>query len=48
MAGFQTLLGLGTHREPTTYQAILGRPASTGAPRARGRKIGITLVRETP
>ena len=25
MAGFQTLLGLGTHREPTTYQQIMGR-----------------------
>ena len=47
MAGFQTLLGLGTHREPTTYEAILGRPSSTGAPRGRGRKTGLNLVRES-
>jgi transposase-like protein len=43
MAGFQTLLGLGTHREPTTYEAILGKPPMTGKPRHKGRKTGLTL-----
>lgn len=42
MAGFQTLLGLGTHREPTTYEQILGR-ADGDAPRRRGRKTGISM-----
>jgi hypothetical protein len=41
MAGFQTLLGLGTHREPTTYQEILGRVPGD-VPLARGRKTGLT------
>jgi hypothetical protein len=45
MAGFQTLLGLGTHHEPTTYEEILGRAAG-GAPRARGRKTGLTARRQ--
>jgi transposase-like protein len=44
MAGFQTLLGLGTHREPTTYEQVLGR-ADDGAPRRRGRKTGLDAVR---
>jgi hypothetical protein len=44
MAGFQTLLGLGTHREPTTYEEILGRRSVRGAPRARGRKTGLTVA----
>ena len=43
MAGFQTLLGLGTHREPTTYEQITGREAGT-PPRRRGRKTGLTLT----
>lgn len=43
MAGFQTLLGLGAHREPATYKAILGAPSSSGTPRRRGRKTGITM-----
>lgn len=42
MAGFQTLLGIGTHREPTTYDQILGRDVS-GPPRRRGRKTGLAL-----
>ena len=42
MAGFQTLLGLGTHREPTTYTEILGTPSSPGAVRSRGRTTGLT------
>ena len=42
MAGFLTLLGLGTHREPTTYEEILGTPSSPGAVRPRGRKTGLT------
>ena len=41
MAGFETLLELGTHREPTTYQEILGRVLGE-APLARGRKTGLT------
>jgi transposase-like protein len=47
MAGFQTLLGLGTHREPTTYETILGRQPTPGAPRGRGRKTGLTRVTAT-
>jgi hypothetical protein len=48
MAGFQTLLGLGTHRGPTTYEQILGR-AENGAARRRGRKTGLTVsVRREP
>ena len=46
MAGFQTLLGLGTHREPTTYEEILGRPAASNGPRSRGRKMGLTRLAE--
>ena len=46
MAGFQTLLGLGTHREPTTYEEILGRPAASNGPRSRGRKTGLTRSAE--
>jgi hypothetical protein len=42
MAGFQTLLGLGTHREPTTYETILGRPSTPGTARSRGRTTGLT------
>ncbi len=42
LAGFATLLGLGTHREPTTYDEILGQPAASGTPRPRGRKTGVT------
>jgi hypothetical protein len=41
MDGFQTLLGLGTHREPTTYEQILGR-ADGHSPGPRGRKTRIT------
>lgn len=44
MAGFQTLLGLGAHREPTTYEQITGRAAG-GPPRRRGRKTGLTRGR---
>ena len=44
MAGFQTLLGLGSQHEPTTYEEILGRPAELGRPRPRGRKTGLTQV----
>jgi transposase-like protein len=40
MAGFQTLLGLGTHREPTTYDEILGARPAAAMPRPRGRKTG--------
>ena len=47
MAGFQTLLGLGTHREPTTYEAILGRPSESGTARPRGRRTGLTRVTAT-
>ena len=43
MAGFQTLLGLGTHREPTTYRRSSGSPEA-GEPRSRGRKTGLTLT----
>ena len=45
MAGFQTLLGLGTHREPTTYEEILGDQAVPGVARPRGRKTGLTQAR---
>jgi hypothetical protein len=44
MAGFQTLLGLGTGREPSTYLEILGPQPATGTPRRPGRKTGITRV----
>ncbi len=47
MAGFQTLLGLGTRREPTTYAEILGAPSATGAARSRGRKTGLTRATAT-
>ncbi len=47
VAGFQTLLGLGTHREPTTYEAILGRPSEPGTARPRGRKTGLTRAAAT-
>jgi hypothetical protein len=30
MAAFQTLLGLGTQHEPTTYHQIIARPERTG------------------
>ncbi len=43
MAGFQTLLGLGAHREPTTYEQITGREAGE-PPRRRGRKTGLSLA----
>ena len=43
MAGFGTLLGLGTHREPTTYEEILGARPAPAMPRRRGRKTGITM-----
>ena len=46
MVGFLTLLGLGTHREPTTYEEILGRPAASNGPRSRGRKTGLTRSAE--
>jgi transposase-like protein len=42
MAGFQTLLGLGVHREPSTYDQILGPSVRVGAPRPRGRKTALT------
>ena len=44
MAGFQTLLGLGTGREPSTYLEILGPPPAAGTPPRPGRKTGITRV----
>jgi len=44
MAGFQTLLGLGTGREPSTYLEILGPQPAAGTPRRPGRKTGITRV----
>ena len=44
MAGFQTLLGLGTGREPSTYLEILGPQPATGTPRRPGRKTGVTRV----
>lgn len=38
MAGLQTLLGLGTHREPTTYEGSSGsRPSPARRERAGGR-----------
>ena len=46
MVGFLTLLGLGTHREPTTYEVILGRPAASNGPRSRGRKTGLARSAE--
>jgi ISXO2-like transposase domain/Transposase zinc-ribbon domain len=42
MAGFQTLLGLGTHREPSTYEEILGPRPGPETPRRRGRKTGVS------
>ena len=48
MAGFQTLLGLGSQHEPATYEEILGRPAeSRPTPAARpedGAHPGCTRV----
>ena len=44
MAGFQTLLGVGTHRDPTTYEQILGHPTEAGGARRRGRKTGLTVA----
>src|ERR1019366_5673181 len=44
MAGFQTLLGLGTGREPSTYLEILGPQPATGTPRRPSRKTGVTRV----
>ena len=41
MAGFQTLPGLGTHREPTTNDEILGARPARATPRPRGRKTGL-------
>ncbi len=41
MAGFQALLGLGMHHEPTTYEEILGE-ASPGVSRTRGREAGLS------
>lgn len=45
MAGFQTLLGRGTQREPTTYEEIMGKPGTAGKRRARGRKTGLSVAR---
>jgi transposase-like protein len=47
MAGFPALLGLGTHREPTTYAEILGAPSTPGAATSRGRKTGLTRATAT-
>ena len=47
MAGFQALLGLGTHYEPTTYEQILGR-IDSDAPRRRGRNSGLTSMLTDP
>lgn len=47
MAGFQALLGLGAHREPTTYEQITGREAGD-PPRHRGRKTGLTIAMGDP
>jgi hypothetical protein len=44
MAGFQTLLGLGTGRGPTTYLEILGPQPAACTPRWPSRKTGITRV----
>jgi transposase-like protein len=48
MAGFQALLGLGMHREPTTYEEILGVPSVPGVARSTGRKTGLTRERFLP
>lgn len=42
MAGFQTVLGLRTNREPTTYEEILGPRPAIASPRAPRRKTGLT------
>lgn len=47
LAGFQTLLGLGTHRKPTTYEEILGKPSAPGTARSPGRKTGLTRATAT-
>jgi hypothetical protein len=47
MTGLQALLGLGTHREPTTYQEILGASPAPGTARTKGRKTGPTRTSPT-